>query len=121
MASTCNLALRFRRRENLPRALLLLAFTLTAGGIALLIYSLSMLVLLRPDSPEWEKRHLPGAPPNDAECTRLAAAAGALEERTILKVALDVGFPSKSTFNRVYKEQFGRPPSKRGALTVDPR
>lgn len=36
---------------------------------------------------------------------------GALEESTILGLAFDVGFPSKSTFNRVFKEEVGTTPS----------
>ncbi len=37
---------------------------------------------------------------------------GALEENTILGVAFDAGFPSKSTFNRVFKEETGVTPSE---------
>lgn len=153
-----------------------LPFTLVAAGMSLLIYSVSMLVLLRPDAPHWTGRsgRVPGV--SEQECEALAAAAqallaggefrdpelslprlarrmhvhpnrlscainracgcsfphllhtyrldafqdavaaGELERRTILDIALDVGFPSKSTFNRVYKERFGAPPSERAGL-----
>lgn len=40
------------------------------------------------------------------------AAAGELSRRTILELAFDAGFPSKSTFNRVFKDRFGRSPSE---------
>ncbi len=36
---------------------------------------------------------------------------GALQNRTILDLAFDAGFPSKSTFNRVFKQQYGAAPS----------
>jgi AraC-like DNA-binding protein len=36
---------------------------------------------------------------------------GALEEESILGLAFDAGFPSKSTFNRVFKEYYGVAPS----------
>lgn len=38
--------------------------------------------------------------------------AGALRERTVLDVAFESGFPSKSTFNRVFKQRFGTAPSR---------
>ncbi len=37
---------------------------------------------------------------------------GALDTRTVLDVALEAGFPSKSTFNRVFKQYFGTAPSR---------
>jgi AraC-like DNA-binding protein len=37
---------------------------------------------------------------------------GALEHRTILDLAFDAGFPSKSTFNRVFKKCYGTTPSQ---------
>ncbi len=37
---------------------------------------------------------------------------GELQERTILALAIESGFPSKSTFNRVFKERFGTSPSE---------
>ncbi len=37
---------------------------------------------------------------------------GALERSTILGLAFDAGFPSKSTFNRVFKEEVGVTPSE---------
>ncbi len=40
---------------------------------------------------------------------------GALEHRTILDLAFDAGFPSKSTFNRVFKECYGTAPSQYAA------
>lgn len=40
------------------------------------------------------------------------AAAGELSHCTILELAFDAGFPSKSTFNRVFKDRFGRSPSE---------
>lgn len=40
------------------------------------------------------------------------AAAGDLSRHTILELAFDAGFPSKSTFNRVFKDRFGRSPSE---------
>ncbi|SIQ81233.1 AraC-type DNA-binding protein [Alkalispirochaeta americana] len=36
---------------------------------------------------------------------------GGLQGRTILSLAIESGFPSKSTFNRVFKERFGTSPS----------
>ncbi|MFW6250029.1 MAG: helix-turn-helix transcriptional regulator [Alkalispirochaetaceae bacterium] len=36
---------------------------------------------------------------------------GALEKENILELAFDAGFPSKSTFNRLFKERFGVAPS----------
>lgn len=36
---------------------------------------------------------------------------GALQEENILELAFDAGFPSKSTFNRVFKETTGQAPS----------
>jgi AraC-like DNA-binding protein len=36
---------------------------------------------------------------------------GALEKQTILELAFEAGFPSKSTFNRVFKEETGITPS----------
>ena len=32
-------------------------------------------------------------------------------ERSILEIAFDAGFPSKSTFNRVFKEETGMTPT----------
>ncbi|MFN2310494.1 MAG: helix-turn-helix domain-containing protein [Spirochaetia bacterium] len=40
------------------------------------------------------------------------AAAAKPEHHTILGLALDAGFPSKSTFNRVFKQRFGKAPSE---------
>lgn len=40
---------------------------------------------------------------------------GGLEHRTILDLALDAGFPSKSTFNRVFKQCYGTTPSQYAA------
>ncbi|MFW5695282.1 MAG: helix-turn-helix domain-containing protein [Alkalispirochaeta sp.] len=40
-----------------------------------------------------------------------SATAGSLQQHTILELALAAGFPSKSTFNRVFKEYYGRTPS----------
>ncbi len=40
------------------------------------------------------------------------AAAGELEDRTILDLALDAGFSSKSTFNRVFKASVGVSPTQ---------
>jgi AraC-like DNA-binding protein len=40
------------------------------------------------------------------------ADSGALETRTILNLAFDAGFSSKSTFNRVFKEETGVSPSR---------
>lgn len=40
------------------------------------------------------------------------AAAGELSRHTILELAFDAGFPSKSTFNRVFKDRFGQSPSE---------
>jgi AraC-like DNA-binding protein len=37
--------------------------------------------------------------------------AGALDYQTILELAFEAGFPSKSTFNRVFKEETGTSPS----------
>ena len=37
---------------------------------------------------------------------------GALDQRSILDLAFDAGFPSKSTFNRVFKQQYGTSPSE---------
>lgn len=37
---------------------------------------------------------------------------GALKSHTILELAFDAGFPSKSTFNRVFKEDYGITPSQ---------
>ena len=37
---------------------------------------------------------------------------GALENRSILDIAFEAGFPSKSTFNRVFKESVGVAPSE---------
>lgn len=36
---------------------------------------------------------------------------GALREQSILDLALEAGFPSKSTFNRVFKDHLGMSPS----------
>jgi AraC-like DNA-binding protein len=36
---------------------------------------------------------------------------GALENENILGLAFESGFPSKSTFNRVFKESYGVAPS----------
>jgi AraC-like DNA-binding protein len=50
---------------------------------------------------------------------------GALAGNTILGLAFDAGFPSKSTFNRVFKEETGLTPSdfvsRRSAQTYEPR
>lgn len=40
------------------------------------------------------------------------AAAGELSRHTILELAFDAGFPSKSTFNRVFKDRFSQSPSE---------
>ncbi|TVR91450.1 MAG: AraC family transcriptional regulator [Spirochaetaceae bacterium] len=40
------------------------------------------------------------------------AAHGIPEQQTILRIAIDAGFPSKSTFNRVFKQRFGKTPSE---------
>lgn len=40
---------------------------------------------------------------------------GALERRSILELAFDAGFPSKSTFNRVFKEEVGINPTEYAA------
>lgn len=40
------------------------------------------------------------------------ADAGALDQQTILDLSLESGFPSKSTFNRVFKDHFGVSPSE---------
>jgi AraC-like DNA-binding protein len=45
------------------------------------------------------------------ECVRQ----GALEKQTILELAFEAGFPSKSTFNRVFKDQTGMSPSRYAA------
>jgi len=37
---------------------------------------------------------------------------GALENQTILELAFEAGFPSKSTFNRVFKDETGMAPSE---------
>ena len=37
---------------------------------------------------------------------------GAHKSRSILEIAFDAGFPSKSTFNRVFKEEMGMTPSE---------
>jgi AraC-like DNA-binding protein len=39
------------------------------------------------------------------------AARGALARQTVLDLALEAGFPSKSTFNRVFKKEFGLAPT----------
>ena len=39
---------------------------------------------------------------------------GALNRQSILELALDAGFPSKSTFNRVFREEMGITPSEYG-------
>jgi AraC-like DNA-binding protein len=49
--------------------------------------------------------------------TRLAD--GALEEENILELAFEAGFPSKSTFNRVFKERYGVPPSVYASNVLD--
>jgi AraC-like DNA-binding protein len=40
-----------------------------------------------------------------------AVLTGALEDQNILELAFEAGFSSKSTFNRVFKAQYGVPPS----------
>ncbi|TVR85919.1 MAG: AraC family transcriptional regulator [Spirochaetaceae bacterium] len=44
---------------------------------------------------------------------------GALEQRAILEVAFDAGFPSKSTFNRVFKQCYGTAPSQYAAEAAE--
>ncbi|TVQ39224.1 MAG: AraC family transcriptional regulator [Spirochaetaceae bacterium] len=46
------------------------------------------------------------------DCFLQQVAAGELERHTILRLALEAGFPSKSTFNRVFKQRFGTTPSE---------
>ena len=36
---------------------------------------------------------------------------GISEQQTILRIAIDAGFPSKSTFNRVFRQRYGKAPS----------
>jgi AraC-like DNA-binding protein len=43
---------------------------------------------------------------------------GALTQHTILDLAFDAGFPSKSTFNRVFKQCYGTAPSQYAAQAV---
>ena len=45
------------------------------------------------------------------ECFNQELLDGALERENILGLAFDAGFPSKSTFNRVFKEYYGVAPS----------
>ncbi|MEX2443231.1 MAG: helix-turn-helix domain-containing protein [Alkalispirochaeta sp.] len=40
-----------------------------------------------------------------------SATADSLQRRTILEIAFEAGFPSKSTFNRIFKEFYGQAPS----------